>query len=140
MNGDFPHEVATPTIPWRNSLLNFDLLACACELLSTPFFSLWTVELDDGPGMRGAAAFLYKHAAGPRPLALPRRRQPLPRSSPPRVALLLAGRAYTRPEYVELWRTLPAPQAPFIIPGETFATSAPIRQPLLWTARAPHGA
>lgn len=138
-NGDFPHEVATP-YPWRNTLLTYDLLACACELLSTPFFSLWTVELEDGPGMRAAAAFLYPMlqdpARWPYPADATHYRE-VPRR---RIALLLAGRAYTRPEYVDLWRTLPAPPAPFSSTAEPFATSTPIRQPLLWTTRAPHGA
>ncbi len=139
--GEFPHEVATP-YPLRNTLLNADLLTCACELLSTPFFSLWTFELEDGPGIRVAAAFLFPILQDPSRWIYPAdatHYRDVPRR---RMALLLAGRAYNRPEYVDLWRTLPAPlyPAPSGTEPEPFRTSQPIRQPLLWTTRAPHGA
>src|SRR6201996_1846720 len=38
--GVFPQEVSTPN-PYRNTLLNFDLLAGACQLLASPFDLLW---------------------------------------------------------------------------------------------------
>ena len=47
-----------------------------------------------------------------------------------RPALLLAARAYSRPEYAELWKTLP-PDTTNAELDRTF----PIRQPLLWVAR-----
>ncbi|HZL27561.1 MAG TPA: alginate lyase family protein [Acidobacteriaceae bacterium] len=132
--GVFHHEVVTDA-PYRNSLFNYDLLAGACELLSTPFASLWTYELEDGPGLRSVAAFLYpmihEPARWPYPADTFRFRE-VPRRRP---ALLLAGRAYTRPEYVDLWRSLPQPPA-----DDPLRASFPIRQPLLWTARAPHNA
>jgi hypothetical protein len=131
-DGSFPQEVATAN-PYRNTLFNFDLLAGACQLLSTPFDDLWDFELADGPGMRSVAAFLF-------PLIQDRAKWPyvsdaehfreLPGRRP---ALLFAGRAYDRPEYVALWRSLPA-----AIP-EDLAASFPIREPLLWTSRAAHG-
>jgi hypothetical protein len=131
-NGVFHHEVIT-NAPYRNSLFNYDLLAGACELLSTPFASLWTYELEDGPGLRSVAAFLYpmihEPARWPYPADDFRYRQ-VPRRRP---ALLLAGRAYTRPEYVDLWRSLPTPPV-----DDPLRASFPIRQPLLWTARPPH--
>ena len=131
-NGVFPQEVATPD-PYRNTLFNFDLLAGACQLLSTPFDNVWDIELADGPGMRSVAAFLY-------PVLMDRGKWPyisdaehfreLPGRRP---ALLFAGRAYSRPEYVSLWRSLPS-----AIP-EDLAATFPIREPLLWTSRAAHG-
>ena len=48
VNGLFPHEITTD-VPFRNTLLNFDLLAGTCELLSTPFSSLWPFELEEVP-------------------------------------------------------------------------------------------
>jgi hypothetical protein len=132
-DGRFPEEIATPN-PYRNSLFTFDLLAGACQLLTTQFDDLWEFELPDGPGMRSVAAFLY-------PLILDRAKWPfiadadLFRDLPGRrPALLFAGRAYERPEYVELFRKLPATAPPAEI-----IYSFPIRQPLLWTTRAPHG-
>ena len=130
-DGSFPREMSSP-LPYRNSLFNLDMLAGICDLLSTRFESAWDYELQDGPGMRVAIAhhFPYILSRGTWPYradttlftALPLR-QP---------SLLLAGRAYSRPEYVDLWKTLPPdPVNPIL--QHTF----PIRQPLLWIRRAP---
>ncbi len=131
-DGTFPEELATPN-PYRNTLFNFDLLTGVCQLLASPFDLLWEYELGDGPGMRSVSAFIY-------PVIKDRNKWPavsdlqhfheLPGR---RQGLLFAGRAYNRPEYVELWRSLPA-EIPAAL-GDTF----PIREPVLWNTRAPHG-
>jgi hypothetical protein len=128
--GNFPAELLTPN-PYRNSLFNLDMLAGACELLSTSFESVWDYELQDGPGMRAALAYHFQYIVSrpkwPYPadashfLDLPLRRP----------ALIFAARAYTRPEYADLWKTLPAD------PPEALAESFPIRQPYLWITRPP---
>ena len=132
-DGVFPQEVATPN-PYRNTLFNFDLLTGCCQLLSSPFDQLWTYELIDGVGLRTAAAYLYPLLAHPERwpfVADTAGFRDLPRRRP---GLLFSGRAYNRPEYVELWQQLPAgPPPPDLV--STF----PIREPLLWTARALHG-
>jgi hypothetical protein len=130
--GEFTEEMATPN-PYRNTLFNFDLLCGVCELLASPFDLLWEYELPDGPGMRAASAFVF-------PVVQDRNKWPgvsdaehfreLPGR---RAGLLFAGRAYNRPEYVELWRKLP-PE----IPADLEATF-PIREPVLWVTRAQHG-
>lgn len=130
--GIFHHEVVTDA-PYRNSLMNYDLLAAACEMLSTPFASLWTYELADGPGMRAVAAYLYPQIKTPARWPYPAdsfRFREVPRR---RAALLFAGRAYQRPEYVELWQSLPA-----VATDDPLRWSVPVRQPLLWVTRAPH--
>ncbi|HTV08773.1 MAG TPA: alginate lyase family protein [Candidatus Aquilonibacter sp.] len=131
--GIFPQEVATPN-PYRNTLFNFDLLAGACQLLDSPFDLLWEYQLIDEVGMRSVAAYLY-------PLILDPEKWPYVADADhfmelpgPRPALLFAGRAYERPEYVALWRKLDSQPVP-----EDIAGSFPIRQPLLWTERAAHG-
>jgi hypothetical protein len=130
--GRFPQEVTTPN-PYRNTLFNFDLLCGACQLLDTPLEPLWTFELIDGISLRTVAAYLY-------PILQDRNKWPgvsdaehfreLPGRRP---GLLFAGRAYSRAEYVDLWRATP-PAIP-----QSLAASFPIRQPLLWTTRAAHG-
>jgi hypothetical protein len=130
--GLFPQEFASAN-PYRNTLFNFDLLCGACQLLDAPIDPLWSFELIDGVGLRSAAALLY-------PVIAERNKWPgiadadhfrdLPGRRP---GLLFAGRAYNRPEYVELWRTTPP-----AIPAALAATF-PIRQPILWTTRAAHG-
>ena len=128
-DGVFPHELTTPN-PYRNTLFNLDMFAAICVLLSTRFESVWDYELQDGPGMRTVIAKLY-------PCILDRGTWPyradathfndLPLRQP---SLLFAARAYNRPEYAELWKTLkPDPTVPEL--QRTF----PIRQPLLWVTR-----
>ena len=132
-DGVFPGEVATPN-PYRNTLFNFDLLTGACQLLNSPFDPLWSYELIDGVSLRTAAAYLYPVVAHPERWAFVSEAvgfRDLPGRRP---GLLFAGRAYDRPDYVEAW--LKAPSGP---PPEIVAGSFPIREPLLWTARAPHG-
>ncbi len=128
-DGSFPHELTTST-PYRNSLFNLDLLAAACDLLSTRFESLWDYQLQDGPGVRVAIArhapYIENRGAWPY-RADPRLFNDLPCRRP---ALLFAARAYQRPEYASLWRSLnPDPTDPAIL--RTF----PIRQPVLWVTR-----
>lgn len=130
--GIFHHEVVTAA-PFRNSLFNFDLLGGACELLSTPFASLWPYELEDGPGMRAVSAFLFQYIKAPTRWPYPAddvhfREVPLRRP-----ALLFAARAYTRPEYLDLWKSVP-----YTPTTDPLAYSLPIRQPLLWITRVPH--
>jgi Alginate lyase len=128
-DGVFPHELTTSD-PYRNSLFNLDMLAAICLLLSTRFESIWDYELQDGPGMRTAIARHY-------PYILNRGMWPyradathftdLPVRPP---SLLFAARAYNRPEYADLWKTLrPDPVVP------EFQRTFPIRQPLLWVTR-----
>lgn len=127
--GTFPHELTTPD-PYRNSLFNLDMLAAICLLLSTRFESVWDYDLQDGPGMRAVVARHY-------PYILDRGAWPyradathfsdLPIRPP---SLLFAARAYGRPEYADLWKTLP-PDTTIPELQRTF----PIRQPLLWVTR-----
>ena len=133
MDGVFPQEVATPN-PYRNTLLNFDLLAGACQLLNSPFDPLWSYELVDGVGMRVVAAYLYPVIQHPERwsfIADAVGFRDLPGRRP---ALLFTGRAFDRPEYVAAWQSAPEGTT-----SEPLGASFPIRQPLLWTARAPHG-
>jgi hypothetical protein len=131
-DGSFPQEVATPN-PYRNTLFNFDLLAGACQLLSSPFDDLWDYELPDGPGMRSVAAFFYPLIQDPTKWPWPADAEHFRELPGRRPALLFSGRAYDRAEYVALWQSLP-PEIP-----PDLAANFPIRQPLLWTTRAPHG-
>jgi hypothetical protein len=131
--GIFPQEVATPN-PYRNTLFNFDLLAGTCQLLDSPFDLLWDYQLIDEVGMRSVAAWLYPLIAHPEKWTYMADADHFLELPGPRPALLFAGRAYERPEYVALWRKLDAQPVPSDIAG-----SFPIRQPLLWTERAAHG-
>lgn len=132
--GHFQHEL-TGEYPYRDSLWNLDMLAGACVLLTTRFESAWDYELQDGPGMRAAIAyhvpFIRNKLSWPYRADLDHFKD-LPGRRP---ALVFAGRAYSQPDYVELWRVLnPDPAEPVIL--RTF----PIRQPLLWLTQPRHEA
>ncbi len=132
-DGVFPQEVATAN-PYRNTLFNFDLLAGACQLLNSPFDPLWTYELIDSVGLRMVAAYLYPVVAHPERWGFVADASHFRELPGRRAGLLFAGRAYDRPEYVALWQQLP------VIPiSSEIAGTVPIQQPMLWTARAPHG-
>lgn len=134
--GTFPHEITT-AFPFRNTLLNFELLFASCQLLSTSFDPLWQYELEDGPGMRAVAALLFPLLRDPGKwpyVADPLFFHDLPGR---RAGMLFAGRAFGRPEYVELWHATPPPKMEAL--PEPVASSFVVHEPLLWTARAAHG-
>jgi hypothetical protein len=124
--GTFPHELGSAT-PYRDSLFNLDMIAAVCQLLSTRFESVWDYQLDDGPGMRSAIAYHF-------PFIADRKLWPFRADSDHfdelpgrRASLLFTARAYQRPEYAALWKTLPPdPPTPSIL------RTLPIHQPLLW--------
>ena len=132
-DGVFPQEVATPN-PYRNTLMNFDLLAGACQLLHSPFDPLWPFELIDGVGMWIVSAYLYPLIAHPERWPFTADAAGFRNLPGGRPGLLFAGRVYDRPEYVATWHDAAGEAVPEIV-----AASFPIHQPLLWTARAPHG-
>lgn len=130
-DGQFPLEIKRPDA-YAASIFTLDCMCVTCEILSTPLDSLWTSSLPDGRGMRSAIAYLYpalENRAVWRLPADPEHFTSLPIRQP---SLLLAGRAYSRPEYIALWKRLPAePRTPELL------RTLPIRQPALWTVRPP---
>ena len=131
-NGIFPREVAT-TDPFRNALFDLDMLTLACELLTTRFDNPWEYELQDGPGLRAAIAFHYPFIQTPSKWPYPADATHFKEMPGRRISLLLAGRAYTQPPYIDLWKSLsplPRSAAPELL--RTF----PVAQPLLWFTKA----
>ena len=125
-DGGFPRELAR-TKPYGYSLFNLEAMAAICQILSTPDDDLWTFELPDGRGMRRAMTFM-----------VPYMRDKKSWSKPPDVmydsnwpmrqaSLLFAGVALQKPEYIDLWSTLPADSDVEEVIRNFF-----IRQPLLW--------
>jgi hypothetical protein len=125
-DGSFPHELTSQT-PYRDSLFNLDMMAAICHLLSTRFESLWEVQLEDGPGMRSAIAYHFPFIADRALWPFRADATHFDQLPARRACLLLTARAYQRPEYAALWKTLPPdPAAPDIL------RTLPIHQPLLW--------
>ncbi len=125
-DGSFPRELGR-TKPYGYSLFNLDAMATIAHILSTPEDNLWTFELPDGRGMRRAMEFMVpfirNKKSWPKPPdvmyddAWPMR-QP---------SLLFAGMALNRPDYVDLWSSLPGDSNIDEVIRNFF-----IRQPVLW--------
>jgi len=126
VNGTFPEELRR-TKPYGYSLFNLDAMATICELLSTPGDNLWTFTTSDGRGIGKAVEYMYpfiknKKSWPLRPDVMYDSEWPMRHAS-----LLFAGRALRRPEYLELWKTLPADSKVEEVIRNFF-----IRQPVLW--------
>jgi hypothetical protein len=133
-DGTFPHELGSET-PFRDSLFNLDMLAGVCQLLSTRFENVWDYSLDDGPGMRSAIAYHFPFIADRTVWPFRADRQHFDELPGRRASLLFCARAYQRPEYATLWKTLqPDPPDPEIL------RTIPIHQPLLWVRQPPRAA
>jgi hypothetical protein len=125
-DGSFPEELRR-TKPYGYALFNLEALAGVAQTLSTPDDDLWTFETPDGRGLRRALAYMV-------PFIRDKKTWPLPPDVmydehwPMRQAsLLFGGLALGRPEYVDLWKTLPADSKVEEVVRNFF-----IRQPVLW--------
>jgi hypothetical protein len=125
-DGSFPEELRR-TKPYSYSLFNLDAMSTVCQILSTPEDNLFKFERADGGGMRKVLTFMYPFIANKK--AWPHAPdveyfEQFPLRQP---SLLFAGLAYSRPEYLSLWKTLnPDPTV------EEAIRNYPIRQPVLW--------
>jgi len=125
-DGRFPEELRR-TKPYGYSLFNLDALATICELLSTPAENLWTFATPDGRGIAKAVAYMYPYIKDKKnwplkPDVMYDGEWPMRHCS-----LLFAGRALNHPEYLDLWKTLPADSKVDEVIRNFF-----IRQPVLW--------
>lgn len=130
-DGSFPLEMRR-TKPYGYALFNLEAMATICQILSTPDDNLWTFELADGRGMRRAMEFMTPYIRNKKSWPLPPdvmydRHWPMRQGS-----LLFAGLAFEKPEYVELWKTLPADSDVEEVIRNFF-----IRQPVLWVNLSP---
>jgi hypothetical protein len=125
-DGSFPQELRR-TKPYGYSLFNLEAMTTICQLLSTAEDNLWAFELADGRSMRRAMEFMEPYIRDKKSWRLARdvmydEQWPMRQSS-----LLFAGLAYGRPDYVELWKRLPADSTVEEVVRNFF-----IRQPALW--------
>jgi Alginate lyase len=128
-DGSFPQELRR-TKPYGYSLFNLEAMSAICQILSTPRDDLWRFELPDGRGMRRAleymAPFIRDKKSWPlKPDVMYDAEWPMRQSS-----LLFAGLALKRPDYLELWKRLPADSDVEEVVRNFF-----IRQPVLWVEK-----
>jgi len=125
-DGSFPQELRR-TKPYGYSLFNLEAMATISQILSTPADNLWTFQLPDGRGIRKAIAYMYPYIKDKKSWPLTadvmyHEEWPMRQNS-----LLFAGLALDRPDYLELWKKLPADSKVDEVIRNFF-----IRQPVLW--------
>jgi len=125
-DGSFPLELKR-TKPYGYSIFQLDNMATLCQVLSTPDDNLWAFKLPDGRGIAVAMQYLYPFLADKSKWPLPPDVQAWNDWPAREPSLLFAGLALSRPEYLELWRRLPAdPNDPEV------RRNMAITQPILW--------
>lgn len=127
-DGSFPEELRR-TKPYGYSLFNLEALAAVCRILSTPGDDLWNFQLADGRGMKSAMEYMVPYVRDKKtwplkPDVMYDAEWPMRQAS-----LLFAGLAYKRPDYVALWKRLPADSNVEEVIRNFF-----IRQPVLWAS------
>ena len=130
-DGSFPLEIRR-TKPYGYSLFNLDAFMTAAEILSDENNNLYQFSTPDGKNLELGAEFLF-------PYVKDKSKWPYEQDVmywdewPVRHPFLLfAGRAYNKPEYVDLWKTLDGyPETQEVI------RNLPIRNPLLWVMDKP---
>jgi hypothetical protein len=125
-DGSFPQEMRR-TKPYGYALFNLEALAAAAEILSTPEDDLRQFRLADGRGLSRAVEFMAPYVRDKKswplkPDVMYHEHWPMRQTS-----LLFAGIAFERPDYLALWKRLPADSAVEEVVRNFF-----IRQPVLW--------
>lgn len=130
-DGSFPLELQR-TKPYGYSLFNLDAFMTAAEILSDGNYNLYQYETSDGENLELSAEFMYPYVKDKsewpyEPDVMYWEEWPVRHPF-----LLFAGRAYNRPEYIELWKTLEGyPETQEVI------RNLPIRNPLIWILDKP---
>jgi hypothetical protein len=124
-DGSFPEELRR-TKPYGYSLFNLDAMAAICQILSTSADNLWTFEADSR-GMRRVMDYMFPYIRDKKswplkPDLMYDSEWPMRHGS-----LLFAGLALDRPDYVAVWKKLPADSKVEEVIRNFF-----IRQPVLW--------
>ena len=124
-DGSFPKELKR-TKPYNYSLFNLQAFTVLSALASKNN-DLWYFKLPDGRGLQKAVQFMF-------PYIKHKSRWPFGKDVmywdqwPVRdVTLLFAGFKYHKPEYLRVWRKLPADPTEYEVLRNYF-----VRQPLLW--------
>jgi hypothetical protein len=127
-DGSLPLEMAR-TKPYGYSLFNLEALATICQIVSESGINLWTFTTSDGRGIAKAINYMFPYI---------RNKKTWPK--PPDVmydeywpmrqeALLFGGLALRKPDYLDVWKKLPADSDVDEVIRNFF-----IRQPVLWVA------
>lgn len=125
-DGSFPREIDR-TKPYMYSCFIVDNMANLCHILSAKDDNLWEYELADGRGIKKAMDYVTPFIADISKWTYPKDVQYFEEMPPAMPFLLLAGAAYGRDDYIELWAKLSKkPQ------GDELRRNIAIRQPYNW--------
>jgi hypothetical protein len=125
-DGSFPLEMRRSK-PYGYSLFQLDQLAMVAQILSTPDDNLWNFTLPDGRSLRKAFDFMVPFIADKSKWTLPADVMFFEYWPVRHASLVFAGLAYGRPQYIELWKRLPADPVMTEI-----QRNMPVRYPVLW--------
>jgi len=125
-DGSFPEELRR-TKPYGYSLFNLEAMAAVAQTLSTKDDNLWTFEGPEGRSLGNAMAYMVPYIRNKK--AWPKPPDVMYDAEWPmrQASLLFGGLALDRPEYIALWKTLPADSNVEEVIRNFF-----IRQPVLW--------
>jgi hypothetical protein len=131
VNGSFPLELER-TKPYGYSLFNLDAFMTAAEILSDENHNLYQFSTPDGKNLELGAEFLFPYIEDKSEWTYGEDVMYWDEWPVRHPFLLFAGRAYNKPEYIELWKTLEGyPETQEVI------RNLPIRNPLLWVMEEP---
>jgi hypothetical protein len=122
-DGSFPAELAR-TKPYGYALFNLEAMAAICQILGD---DLWTWTTPDGRGIGRAIQFLYPFIKDKSKWTRPPDVMYFENWPMRQEALLFGGLALNHPEYIDLWKKLPADSEVEEVIRNYF-----IRQPVLW--------
>ena len=125
-DGSFPLEMRRSK-PYGYSLFQLDQLATVAQILSTPDDNLWNFTLPDGRSLRKAFDFMVPFIADKSKWTLPADVMFFEYWPVRHASLVFAGLAYGRPQYIDLWKRLPADPVMTEI-----QRNMPVRYPVLW--------
>ena len=127
-DGSLPLELRR-TKPYGYCLFNLEALATLCQIVSETGDNLWSFATPDGRSVRKAIEYMFPYIkdkkSWPKPPDVmyfqywPMRQE----------SLLFGGLAYDRPDYIAVWKKLPADSDVEEVIRNYF-----IRQPVLWVA------
>ena len=127
-DGSLPLEMAR-TKPYGYCLFNLEALATLCQIISDSGDDIWNFATPDGRGIAKAIEYMFPYIRDkktwPRPPDVMYYEQWPMRQE----ALLFGGMALGKPEYLEVWKKLPADSDVDEVIRNFF-----IRQPVLWVA------
>jgi len=125
-DGSFPREIAR-TKPYMYSCFIVDNMVNLCHILSTKDDNLWEFALPDGRGIKKAMDFVVPYIKDISKWTYHKDVQHFEEMPPAMPFLLLAGVAYNRDDYLQLWAKLATkPQ------GDELRRNIAIRQPYNW--------